>query len=283
MVDILFILCCTFTSVVLLFWSLRHLSVRWAKTYQERFTSNAKVNLAEMFMFIEPQQLFIINIITIITGPLLIWLVIGSWTLGVIISTILAFLPRFAYRFLHARRRRKFVHQLPDGLNMIATSMQSGANLNTAIETMADEMDAPLKHEFHLFLREQRLGVEFNTAMDNMFQRIPEEEFQLVVSGMQISREVGGNLAEVLARLSDTLRRKIEMEGKINSLTAQGRLQGIVMTAMPVFITLVLYQMEPQTMGRLVSEPMGWAVIAIASLMLICGYMSIRKIVAIDV
>ncbi|WP_281213161.1 type II secretion system F family protein [Shewanella insulae] len=272
-----------FVSVTMLVWALKHLSTRFAKRYQETFTSSARTNLFDMFLFIEPRQLFVINMLTLLAVPFVVRLFFGSWVLGILLSIVLALLPRFAYQFLHKRRRRKFVHQLPDALNMIASSMQSGANVSNAIEFMAEEMEAPIKQEFQLFLREQRLGVEFNTALDNMFKRIPEEEFQLVTAGMQISREVGGNLAEVLLRLSATLRRKIEMEGKIDALTSQGKMQGIVMTLLPVFIGVVLYHMEPSAMGRILTEPMGWALIAMVIIMLTSGYLSIRKIVTIDV
>ena len=272
-----------FASVTMLVWALKHLSTRFAKRYQETFTSSARTNLFDMFLFIEPRQLFVINMLTLLAVPFVVRLFFGSWVLGILVSIVLALLPRFAYQFLHKRRRRKFVHQLPDALNMVASSMQSGANVSNAIEFMAEEMEAPIKQEFQLFLREQRLGVEFNAALDNMFKRIPEEEFQLVTAGMQISREVGGNLAEVLLRLSATLRKKIEMEGKIDALTSQGKMQGIVMTLLPVFIGVVLYHMEPSAMGRIFTEPMGWALIALVIIMLSSGYLSIRKIVAIDV
>ncbi|MDT3307425.1 type II secretion system F family protein [Shewanella vaxholmensis] len=272
-----------FLAVTLLVWSLKHLSEKLAHRYQETFTTSARTNLFDMFLFIEPHQLFLLNMATLISVPILLKIFLGSWVIGITISIILAIVPRFAYQFLHKRRRRKFVHQLPDGLNMIASSMQSGSNVSSAIEFMAEEMEAPMRQEFQLFLREQRLGVEFNQALDNMLKRIPEDEFQLVVAGMQISREVGGNLAEVLLRLSATLRRKIEMEGKIDALTSQGKMQGVVMTLLPIFIGVVLYHMEPESMGRILTEPLGWALIALITIMLISGYMSIRKIVAIDV
>jgi tight adherence protein B len=272
-----------FLAITLFVWSIKHLSTKFALKYQETFTTSARTNLFDMFLFIEPHQLFLINMITLVSVPVVVRIFTGSWILGGIFSLFLALLPRFAYKFLHQRRRRKFVHQLPDALNMIASSMQSGANVSNAIEFMAEEMESPIKQEFQLFLREQRLGVDFNKALDNMLIRIPEDEFELVSAGMQISRDVGGNLAEVLLRLSVTLRRKIEMEGKIDALTSQGKMQGVVMTLLPIFIGVVLYHMEPEAMGRMFTEPMGWALIALISLMLICGYFAIRKVVTIDV
>ena len=273
----------TFLTVILLVWSLNNLSKRLAKKYQETFTSSARANLFDMFLFIEPRQIFFINVITLVAVPILLRLILGTWILGIVISIFLAVIPRYVYQFLHQRRRRMFIHQLPDALNMISASMQSGANANTAIDFMAEEMSAPISQEFQLFQREQRLGVEFNSALENMYKRIPEDEFKLVVAGMQISRDVGGNLAEVLQRLSATLRRKLEMEGKIDALTSQGKLQGVVMTCLPILIGFVLYHMEPRAMERIISEPVGWGVIALVMIMLTAGYMSIRKIVSIDV
>ncbi|MCH4293092.1 type II secretion system F family protein [Shewanella sp. 3B26] len=283
MADVLLPMLLAFVSMSLLVWSVKHIGESLARRYQETFTSSARTNLADMFLFIEPKQLFFINILTLVSVPFFGRLLFGSWFVGILLSIALAVLPRYAYRYLHTRRRRQFVHQLPDALNMISASMQAGANVTNAIEFMAEEMEAPIKQEFQLFLREQRLGVEFNTALENVYQRIPESEFQLVVAGMQISRDVGGNLAEVLLRLSETLRKKIEMEGKITTLTSQGKMQGIVMTLLPVGIGVTLYHMEPQSMGRILTEPVGWAVIFVSSLLLFGGYITIRKIVSIDV
>jgi tight adherence protein B len=105
----------------------------------------------------------------------------------------------------------------------------------------------------------------------------------MVVAGMRISREVGGNLADILETLADTLRRKHTMEGKIKALTAQGKMQGIIMTALPLFLMLILTYMEPEAMQPLYHTMMGWAVLAIVAVMEVIGYVAINKITTIDV
>ncbi|WP_024609562.1 type II secretion system F family protein [Pseudoalteromonas sp. TB64] len=279
----LFIMITVGITVALLVYGGNFVSRDLAEKYREKFTNTATNNLSDMFLFIEPQKLFIGNIVGMVILFTFIWAYTGAVVLAIIIVTIVAFLPPYFYKFLQTRRRKLFIKQLPDALNMVCASMRSGSSLTNAIEVMVQEQDAPLSQEFSLFLREQRLGVDFNTGLDNMLERMPELDFKLVVSGMQISKEIGGNLAETLERLADTLRRKLEMEGKIDSLTGQGKMQGIVMTALPLFIGLVLYQMEPTHMVRLFTEPMGWAVCAITAIMLYLGYTFIRKIVNIDV
>ncbi|ATC98655.1 MULTISPECIES: type II secretion system F family protein [Pseudoalteromonas] len=270
-------------SVAILVFGGSFISQELAQKYHETFKYNAKRNLSDMFLFIEPGKLFVGNIVLMVVTFIVVWAYTGAWFVALIAVIGMAILPPYLYKYLQKRRRKKFIQQLPDGLNMICASMRSGSSLINAIEAMVQEAEAPISQEFSLFLREQRLGVDFMEALDNMVERMPEQDFKLVVSGMQISKEIGGNLAETLERLGETLRKKIEMEGKIDSLTAQGRIQGIVMTCLPIFLGYVLYHMEPVHMSRLFTEPMGWIVIAGSSVMLYIGYFFIQKIVNIDV
>jgi len=116
-----------------------------------------------------------------------------------------------------------------------------------------------------------------------METRLPMQDFIMVVAGMRISREVGGNLADILETLADTLRRKHQMEGKIKALTAQGRMQGIVMTGLPIFLMLILTYMEPEAMAPLYHEWYGWITLGIVGVMEVIGYLGIRAICTIDV
>ena len=112
---------------------------------------------------------------------------------------------------------------------------------------------------------------------------MPIPDLGMVISALRISREVGGNLAEVLEALADTLRRKHTMEGKIDSLTAQGKLQGVVMTGLPILLAFLLNILEPEAMEKLWTTPIGWIVLAIFIFMEGLGYFMISKITTIDV
>jgi len=112
---------------------------------------------------------------------------------------------------------------------------------------------------------------------------MPLQDFILVVAALRISREVGGNLAEILETRAGTLRRKHEMEGKINSLTAQGKMQGLIMTLLPVFLLVILANMEPESMAPMFNTLAGWATLAVIAVMEVIGYFAIQKIVTIDV
>ena len=165
----------------------------------------------------------------------------------------------------------------------IARAMRAGASLNIALESLVKEQPAPLSQEFELFLKEQRLGVEFEESLKKMEERIPIPDFSMLVTALLINREVGGNLAETMETLGETLRRKGMMEGKIQSLTAQGKLQGLVMTGLPVLLGFLLNLMEPEAMSKLWTTTIGYIVLSIIIVMEILGYFMINKITSIDV
>jgi tight adherence protein B len=196
---------------------------------------------------------------------------------------MVALIPGFFYKTMHRKRLKKFEEQLPDGLMMLSGAMRAGASLNLALEGLVKEQPAPLSQEFELFMREQKIGVDFEISLDHMEKRIPIQDFAMLISALRINREIGGNLAEILESLADTLRRKQQMEGKIESLTAQGKLQGIVMTGLPVLLGLLLYFLERDAMEKLWTTPIGWGVLALIIVMETMGYFMIRKITSIDV
>lgn len=254
-----------------------------AVRYREDFEASAHHNLAEMFLFIEPQKLFGTVVLIIVMVFILILVFGGGPMLAVLAAAALGASPPFVYWYLRRRRRRRAIEQMPDALLSIATNMRSGLSLNQALETTITYEHPPLGQELTLVLRELRVGVPFNDAMDNLYKRIPEVEVQLVAAAMKVSREIGGNLSEALERISDTLRKRLQMEGKIRSLTAQGKLQGLVMVGLPIFLIVTLSQMEPAAMHYMFHAWYGWAVVGVIIIMEAIGYHFILKIVNIDV
>jgi len=252
-------------------------------SYKETFTESASANAADMFMFIDATRLFYINLIAIVVFPLLIWLLIGDLLTAAAVFILLAVLPGIMYARIRKRRLKKFEEQLPDGLMMLSGAMRAGASLNIALEGLVKEQPAPLGQEFELFMREQRIGTDFEKSLDNMEKRLPIPDFAMLMSALRINREIGGNLAEIIESLAETLRRKQQMEGKIESLTAQGKMQGVVMTGLPVLLGVLLYFLEPESMEKLWTTPIGYGVLAVIIFMETLGYIMIQKITSIDV
>ena len=258
-------------------------SERFMHRYQESFVNQARINLADMFMFMDTGSLFTVNVALLVLVPLVLWAVTGNLLLPIAAVVLLAVLPRKIYVWMRQRRIDRIQEQLPDGLLMLAGSMKAGVGFGPAMEAMVADGMPPLAQELALVLREQRMGVKTEEALDHFAERVPVQDVKLFVSAVQISREVGGNLAESLTILAETLRRRLIMEGKVKARTSQGRLQGIVMAMLPVAMVAFLAFAYPETMRPMFHTPIGWTVIAICVVMEYLGYRMCRKIMTIDV
>jgi len=263
------------------------LAIKWGESMltkqQATLADQASTTLADMFIFIDPQKMFRYNVMAMFVLPGVVWFLTANpvFTIAALVATYV--LPKYYVRAMRARRFKTLEKQLPDALLMITGAMSAGASVNIAIESMIKEQRPPIAQEFDLMMRELRIGVDFDTALQNMEKRNPIPDFALVISALRISREVGGNLAEILNSLADTLREKQTMEGKIASLTAQGKIQGVVMTALPLLVMFGLTQIEPVAMAPLFTTWPGWLTLTVIGVMEVMGYFFIQKITAIDV
>ena len=264
-------------------WVLLHLLDFLLQAQKNSLDRTAGQTLAEMFIFVDTQTLWRATIVSAVVLPVLLYFITDAPVLPVAAFIAILVMPKAVVSWLKKRRTTKFEGQLPDALLMLSGAMRAGASFNTALESMVKEQKPPLSQEFDLMVREQRLGVDLDTALLHMEARMPLQDFMMVVAAMRISREVGGNLAEILESLASTLRRKNEMEGKIRALTGQGKMQGIVMSALPLMMLFVLTKVEPVAMAPLFTTWYGWVTMAIILVAEVIGYMFIRKIVNIDV
>jgi tight adherence protein B len=270
-------------SVGLLTWFAIDVGTVTMARYRASFTERAKFQVQEFFLFIDPKMLFAANIAVMALGALLVWIATGNALIALPVFFALALLPRLLYAWMRKRRLRRFEEQLPDALMMLAGGLRAGAGLSSAIAQLVAESQAPLSQEFVLMLREQRLGVTLEQALNNLSRRMPTQTTTLMVSAMRIASETGGGLAETLERTSHTIRSRLQMEGKINALTAQGKLQAWVVGLLPIALMVVLNRMEPEAMSMLWHTRMGWATLIVIAFFEVTGVYVIRRIVAIDV
>lgn len=270
---------------IVIFWSIIQVGRDLMSKQKQSIARHAEEEggLRDMFIAVDPQKLFYYNMAALFIVPGLLWGFTENAVVVVGAAIFIIIFPRLYVRWLKKRRFDQFEKQLPDALLMVSGAMRAGASLTVAMESMVKEQKPPLAQEFDLLLREQRVGVDFDTALKNMEKRLPIQDFIMVVSGMRISREVGGNLADILETLADTLRMKHQMEGKIKALTAQGKMQGLVMTSLPLFLMFILTHMEPEAMAPLYNTLVGWATLSVIAVMEVIGYVAIQKIVSIDV
>jgi tight adherence protein B len=251
--------------------------------YRNDLAATTESRFAEMFMFVDVARWINLYLALVLFLPPMIWILTRELWLGLATLILVLAGPYLALSLLRQRRLALIEAQLPDAIAMFAASLRAGASITSALDNLIQESSPPLSQEFNLLQREIRLGVDMDTALDHMEQRIPLEELRLLLAAIRISREVGGNLSETLDKLAVTLRAKLVMAGKIRSLTAQGRLQGMVMTLLPLVLIVILLHLEPATMGLLFSTRLGWAVLALVMVMQVLGFLTIRKITRIDI
>ena len=251
--------------------------------YRDNFTARTKFQIQEFFLFLDPTKLYVANLAVMALGALFVWALTGSALLAVPPFFALALLPRAMYAWLRKRRLKRFEEQLPDALMMLSGGLRAGVGLAPAIGQVVAESADPLRQEFSLIQREQRLGVTLEQSLNNLNHRIPTQTTTLVVSAIRIAVETGGGLAETLERTSHTIRSRLQMEGKIGALTAQGKLQAWVVGALPMLLMAVLNKMEPEAMAYLWHTRIGWATLVVIGMLEVLGIYVIRRIVAIDV
>lgn len=251
--------------------------------YKEVFSEMTASKFSELFLFVDVSRYFYFYLGVVLVLPLVVAELSGDLLLAGLAFIGLLLSPYLVLKIMIKKRLKKFERQLPDALVMLSGSLRAGASIAIALDGLIKESPVPLSQEFSLLVREHRLGVDLDTALENMEHRLPLEDLSMSLSAIRISREVGGDLAATLEALADTLRRKLTMEGKIESLTAQGKLQGIVMSGLPIFLMLVLLKIEPVTMGLMFTTKLGWVVLLMIACMQVLGFLAIRKITKIDV
>jgi len=254
----------------------------WVK-HSNEFTEIADDNLQRMFIFSDTRKLLIVYVTAMFIVPLVVYLMDFSWMIVLASFAVVFYFPKLYFKRLSKKRAEAINASLPDALAQISGAMRAGSTFVSAIQAMVEEQRGPISQEFSLLLREQRMGARLEEALDNLGERVQTEEMDLVISAALISQDIGGNLAEIFSRLSDTIRRKMEMEGKVKALTAQGILQGYVVCALPFVILMVLTVIEPQAIRPIFTSLLGWIFLFIVIVLQLMGGFMIKKIVTIDV
>lgn len=194
---------------------------------------------------------------------------------GAFIAILLGFLL-LALRI--RRRRKKFTNQLGDMLTMVANALRAGFSFMQAFELISREMDAPMGKEVKLVVNEVNLGNTIESALDNMQKRVASPDFELVVTAVLIQRQVGGDLAQILDTISETIEERIRMRREVMALTAQGRLSGVILAVMPFAMAGVLTFIKPDYLTPLLENDLGRLIIAIAIFSECIGIFFIKKI-----
>ncbi len=214
--------------------------------------------------------------------------VLGLLRFGSLIFLIAApgvvwFLSGLFLRLRQRRRTRAFNRQLGDTMVLLSNALKAGHSFAQALNTVAKNASPPIAEEFARSTREIALGITVDEALHHMVERNKSEDFDLMVTAVQIQRVVGGNLAEILDTIAFTIRERVRIQGEIRTLTAQARASGIIITLLPVFLVFALSVISPSYFGPMLSETLGHVMLGIAVVSIGIGAAIIQKIVKIEV
>lgn len=219
--------------------------------------------------------------------PLFSGAALGLLTSNLVIGFISIFLASLMLRvFVKARiqkRTKAFTNQLNDALGIMSNSLRAGYSFLQSVNSVSREMPDPIAHEFRRLLKELSLGQDADTALRNLISRVDSEDLELIVRAILIQKETGGNLAEILDTISTTIRDRVKIQGEIKTLTAQGRLSGMVVSLMPVFLIGIMYLINPEYISVLFTHPVGRMMLGFAVVNELIGIFLIKQIVSIEV
>jgi tight adherence protein B len=182
-----------------------------------------------------------------------------------------------------ASRLKKFASQLPEAMELVARALRAGHSLAAGLQVVASESPQPIAKEFGRVYEEQNLGVSLEDALDHMCDRVPNLDLRFFVTSVNIQRQTGGDLAEILDRIGHVIRERFKILGQVKALTAEGRLSGIVLIAMPIGLFLMMLHMKPDYIQLLWTDPMGIQMSIGAIILMLIGSYAIKKIVDIKV
>ena len=255
----------------------------WASLLRESRRTTVEQDLPEAFLFIDSSRYALLLTGFVIAVSAAVTIAARNGVVGSVAGAIALLLPAAATRRWRLRRRHLLLRQLPDCLELLAASLRSGLALLPAIGHLAQHQPAPIGQELTLLIRRHRLGATLDDALEDLQRRIGGSEAALFMTAVSVSRQLGGNLSEVLSRLSQTLREKQAIEGKIAALTAQGRLQARIVGLLPLALLVVMTRMEPQAMRLMYTTPQGWAALLVLAVLELSGMLLLRRLVRIDV
>ncbi len=262
-------------------WALGALARGW-RVYETSLKEDARVQLDEFFLFLDPAHLWAaLTVAGLAVGILLAWIA-GQWWLGPAAVALALPMPRFALRRFRTRRARRFDEQLPELVQALAGALRAGSGLQPALRHIVSRSPAPLSQEFGLLLREQRMGLGFQEALAHLRTRMPTEACGLVVSALGVAAQSGGGLSDTLEGIAQTLRARHHWQGRVRALTAQGRLQSWVMAGLPLAMIAILHRLEPEAMALLWTTVPGWMVLSAVLALEVLGIVLIQRIMAID-
>lgn len=273
-----------FGSFTLILYQFMPFILKIAGKWQEEKIRSTSQKLDNAFVDIAQKKVIYFHIFTPIAlgivGFILfrqtIWGLIGGACVGL-------FIPQIVVRAYEARRKKEFNAQLVDALMVLSGSLKAGLSLLQSFEVLVEEMPPPISQEFNLVIRENRMGISFEECLRHLKIRMKSEDLDLVVTAILVARDTGGDLTETFKQLVFTIRERNKLFGKVKTLTIQGRLQGFIMSLLPVGFAAFAYKINPHFFDIIMKDKLGQILMMYAAVSYIIGVILIRKFSKVEV
>ncbi|WP_426225615.1 type II secretion system F family protein [Pseudarthrobacter sp. DSP2-3-2b1] len=249
----------------------RFLATRNVRLYNREALENAGLRFSQT-------EYMVLVIAGAIVGALM-GIVIGLPAVSVLLVILAPFVGHLVLGFLSGKRRAKFDTQLGDTLQLLSGGLRAGHSILRAIDAAAAESQSPTSEEMRRVITETSLGRDLLASLTDTSERMRNEDFVWIAQAIQINREVGGNLAEVLDQVGETIRERSEIKGHIKSLAAEGKFSAYILIAMPIGIVLMLMTVNPGYMDSMFTHPLGWGMIGASVVLMTIGSLWMRKII----
>jgi tight adherence protein B len=253
------------------------------KVLTKEKNTRLETKLAQAGLPLKPEEYILFQwILTAFIGGM--FYLILEQLVFILVGGIIGFLlPKWYLRKKQWDRVSKFNEGLADMITTIVGSLRAGFSFPQALKSVVEEASSPIRDEMESVLKEMQYGKNIEDALNDLKERMPSEDLDLMIQAILIQRQVGGNLATVLDKIVETIRDRTKIHRQISTLTAQGRLSGYVIALLPVILGFVLYLMQPNYIGTLFHNPIGIAMLVAAFISGIIGFVMIKKITSIEV
>jgi len=260
--------------------------------YSEEYTASTTRQLEDMFVFVPPRRILelaaasaaVLFIVAFGIGGGFAKATFGrALVLGLIAGMVGWSIPRRVLAIARLRRTRRFNEQLVDSLMNMSNALKAGFSIQQAFESVAREGQNPISQEFRVFLHQTRVGMRMEDALQTLQTRISSDDLTLMVLAIETARQTGGNLTEVFEKIAQTIRERMRIERRIRTLTAQGRLQGIVVGVMPLLLGAAMLALDPSMMLSFLHSGAGRIILIAVAILEFAGLMVIRRIINIDI
>ena len=260
----------------------------WVSRRVERtnFGDRISQNLARADIKLKVGEYFALIFIAIFVLGGITWLIGGRNIISFLIGAAVGLLaPGIYVNQQQSKRLTKFNEQLSDMLNLMVNGLRAGYSTLQAMEAISKELPAPISDEFRRVVQEMQIGIPMDTALANLLRRIPSDDLDFVITAINVQREVGGNLSEILETISFTIRERVKIKGEIRVVTAQVRASGTILALIPVFLTIILWFLNPKYLMSFMDAGPSCAIIAgvVVVVLISLGYFIMMRIASIEV